>query len=66
MKTPALPFGTYTVCVDSTTPGSSGARRKKTITGVRNWYAQGIKPPAATMPVIDMSPNSSTQSGACT
>jgi hypothetical protein len=52
MLTPALPFGTYELCADAITPlGSS--RRRKTITGVRNWYHRGMKAPDVTSPVID-------------
>jgi Tfp pilus assembly protein PilV len=65
MLSPALPFGTYTVCVDSVTPGSTLLRRKKTITGVRNWYARGMKLPDVASPVIDFNPNSGTSSGSC-
>jgi hypothetical protein len=62
MLKPALPFGTYDVCVDAITP-ASGTRRRKTLTGVRNWYHRGMKAPDITSPVIDMS--TGTSSGSC-
>jgi Tfp pilus assembly protein PilV len=63
MLTPALPFGDYDICVDALKPGSTTTRYTKTLTGVRNRFAQGIKPPAATSPVIDL--NSSPGTGSC-
>jgi Tfp pilus assembly protein PilV len=63
MLNPALPFGTYKLCAESRTPGSTTSLRKKEITGVKNWYYHGVKPPDATSPVIDL--KSSTSAGAC-
>ena len=54
MTNSALPFGTYTVCVQSRTPGSPSALRKKELTGVRNWYHRGMKLPDIASPVIDL------------
>ena len=63
MLNPALPFGTYSVCAESRTPGSPTSLVRKTVTGVNNWYDHGMKPPDVTSPVIDL--NSSATSGAC-
>jgi Tfp pilus assembly protein PilV len=68
LKDQAYPFNTYSICVESTTPASSPSTqlRNKTITGVRNWYHRGMKLPDVASPVIDLAPNSTTSSGACT
>ena len=63
MLQPALPFGSYSVCVQSLIPGSGTTTKKKSIT-VNNFYHRGIKPPDAASPVVDL--NSGTSSGACT
>ena len=52
MKTPALPFGKYTVCASSQNPTNS-TYRQKTI-NVDNLYPEGIKPPKAASPVIEL------------
>jgi Tfp pilus assembly protein PilV len=69
MLAPALPFGDYQVCADAISP-ATGTRRRKTLGAgtalnpwIKNYSPQGIKPPAN--PVIDFSPNTSTQSGSC-
>ena len=54
MTNSALPFGTYTVCVQSRTPGSPGALRKEELTGVRNWFHRGMKLPDIASPQIDL------------
>jgi Tfp pilus assembly protein PilV len=66
MLQPALPFGTYKVCVESKTPESSPSTqlRRREITGVNNWYHGGMKPPDVTSPVIDLKGTPLT--GACT
>lgn len=66
MLQPALPFGSYKVCVESRTPESSPSSqlRRREITGVNNFYHRGMKPPDVTSPVIDL--QSGTSSGACT
>lgn len=66
MITPALPFGDYDVCADALKPGSTTTRYTKTLSGanvVKNQFAQGIKPPSATSPVIDL--NSGATTGSC-
>ena len=60
MATPALPFGTYKVCVESRTPASTFSTRWKALTNVQNWYHKGMKPPDVASPVIDMSTGTSS------
>jgi Tfp pilus assembly protein PilV len=62
MLTPALPFGSYSVCVQSLVPGSGSTVKKKSVT-VNNFYYHGVKPPDATSPVVDL--NSGTVNGTC-
>jgi hypothetical protein len=59
----ALPFGNYTVCAQSRTPGSPSTTRFEMLTGVKNWFYKGMKPPDIASPVIDML--SGTSSGSC-
>jgi hypothetical protein len=66
MTNSALPFGTYTVCVQSKTPGWTSAPRWKSVTGVRNWYHRGMKLPDIASPVIDLGSGAqTTNSGQC-
>jgi hypothetical protein len=62
MLSPALPFGSYSVCVQSLVPGSGSTTKKKSVT-VNNYFYRGVKPPDATSPVVDL--NSGTVSGTC-
>jgi Tfp pilus assembly protein PilV len=62
MLNPALPFGSYSVCVESLVPGSGTTTKKRSVT-VNNYYFHGVKPPDATSPVVDL--NSSTVNGTC-
>ena len=50
----ALPFGTYTVCVESRVPGGGTSLKKRELTGVRNWYHGGMKLPDVASPVVDL------------
>jgi Tfp pilus assembly protein PilV len=67
MLTPALPFGSYSVCVESKTPATPTTPRKKSMT-VNNYYHRGVKPvadPSAPVsPVIDLNTSGYT-SGTC-
>jgi len=67
MANSALPFGTYTVCVQSRTPANpTGSLRWKAQTLVKNWYHKGMKPPDVASPVIDLgSGTSSSTPSAC-
>ena len=66
MTNPALPFGTYTVCVQAKTPGWTTAPRWKSVTGVHNWYHRGMKLPDIASPVIDLGSGAqTTNSGLC-
>jgi hypothetical protein len=66
MLQPALPFGSYSVCVQSLVPGSGSTTKKKSVT-VNNYFHRGIKPsadPSAPVsPVVDL--NSGTVNGTC-
>jgi Tfp pilus assembly protein PilV len=62
MLNPALPFGSYSVCVESLVPGSGTTPKKKSVT-VNNYFHRGVKPPDATSPVVDL--NSGTVNGTC-
>jgi hypothetical protein len=66
MLQPALPFGQYSVCVQSLVPGSGTTTKKKSVT-VNNYFHRGIKPsadPSAPLsPVVDL--NSGTVNGTC-
>jgi type II secretory pathway pseudopilin PulG len=68
MTPSALPFGDYDVCADALKPGSTTQHITKSLnastTGlVKNYFAQGIKPPAAASPVIDL--NTGASNGTC-
>jgi hypothetical protein len=64
MKNPALPFGDYKVCASMAMTSSSTIRQRTTSTNIPNRYPQGIKPPSAASPVINVLPTDTT--GACT
>ena len=63
MKDSALPFGRYKVCASALLPTSNFTYRQRTI-NVDNLYPEGIKPPKATSPVLDLSA-SGNSSGQC-
>ena len=63
MKTPALPFGKYKICASALLPTSGSVYRQRTI-NVDNLYPEGIKPPKATSPVLDLAGTGNT-TGQC-